>query len=75
MRLVRTLAVFDIGADWNRRRPAIADAMPARRIYMHGIDGFALRPWLAADGLTHRDVGGDHPATYLTLWPAPKEHP
>lgn len=66
---LRLVPAHDIGADFNRGKAAVQRIFWGRVVKMIGIDGFILRMFIPSTVVTVREVGGDHTAKFVTLWP------
>ena len=58
-----------LGADWNRLKDFVRRAFPRRKVRMVRLLGFAVPSHIDCTPAHPIDVGGDHLAAAITLWP------
>lgn len=68
MRRVRDMRLDIVGGDFNKLQRAVQPAL-GRRVRSVHIIGLAHRWWIPSSRAVPIDVGSDHPAVLVTLWP------
>lgn len=56
-------------ADWNRLSAAVGPYLDGYNLRLIGIDGFAVAEWIPVSQAEGYNVGSDHKAIVVTLWP------